>query len=294
MNLDVNKIAYTYPNSTSGIKEASFSIGTGIHGLLGLNGAGKSTLLRIIAGIQAPESGRVELYKDESVVDAYQNSKEYKSCIGYLPQKFGAYPELTVESMLNFLCQLKGIRDKNARVKRVKYLLSVTGLEKYAEQKLGTFSGGMLQRYGIAQAIAGNPSILILDEPTVGLDTVEKDRFFDLLTELAQYSIVIFSSHTESDILELCDKVSVVNDGILTQFRNPNCEIDYLRGKLWRKKNELVEQENCEMLLIATFFRKGKEQQIYYVESAEIDLEKFGYEPVTPSLKYHFYYQLNK
>ena len=207
MNLTVDRVTKQYKNKIA-VDRLSFNLSEGVTGLLGANGAGKTTLMRMIAGILTPTGG--EISADGIAV----NTEEYRALLGYLPQDFGYYPEFTARDFLLYIASLKGIEKKTAK-RKAEELLGLVGLSDVAGKKIKTFSGGMKQRVGIAQALVNDPAILILDEPTAGLDPKERVRFRNLIAEIGKHSIVLFSTHIVSDIEHIADKVLMMRDGQL-------------------------------------------------------------------------------
>jgi ABC-type multidrug transport system ATPase subunit len=204
--LSIQNISKTYANGVQALKNVSLEIPRGMFGLVGPNGAGKSTLMRTIATLQEPDAGSITL----NGLDVLREKEEVRKILGYLPQEFGVYPKITAEAMLDHLAVLKGIMDPKARKEVVDGLIRMTNLDKYRKRKLGTFSGGMKQRFGIAQALLGNPDLIIVDEPTAGLDPEERDRFLNLLSEIGQNVVVILSTHIVDDVSDLCSHMRII------------------------------------------------------------------------------------
>jgi ABC-2 type transport system ATP-binding protein len=206
MELIIKNLSKTYPNGVKALNDISLHIHQGMFGLLGPNGAGKSTLMRTIATLQDADSGSVFL--DE--LDVLHDKQGLREKLGYLPQDFGLYPRITAEVMLDHIAQMKGVINKSERKDLVNSLLNKVNLYKDRKKALGTFSGGMRQRFGIAQALAGNPSLIIVDEPTAGLDPSERNRFYNLLSELGENTIVILSTHIVEDVSTLCSQMAII------------------------------------------------------------------------------------
>src|SRR4051812_14883589 len=200
-------------------------------GLLCPNGAGKSTLMRTIATLQAPDAGTISL----EGLDVLANKKEVRRILGYLPQEFGVYPRVSALDMLHHLAVMKGITAKKERSEIVDALLQQTNLWDARKKSLGTYSGGMKQRFGIAQALLGNPKLIIVDEPTAGLDPAERNRFLNLLSSIGRDVIVILSTHIVDDVRELCPRMAIISNGQLLLEGSPAESLDSLRGKLWSK-----------------------------------------------------------
>ncbi len=225
---DLNK---TYPGNIKALKDVNLKIRKGIFGLIGPNGSGKSTLMRTIATLQEPDKGTI--FFEE--IDVLHQKDQMRSVLGYLPQEFGVYPTVSAEKMLNHLAILKGIVDRKKREETVNYLLEVTNLCQYRKKKLGSFSGGMKQRFGIAQALLGEPKVIIVDEPTAGLDPGERDRFHNLLSAISENIIVIFSTHIVADVNELCNDMAIINNGKILIQIPPKDIIELFQNKIWSK-----------------------------------------------------------
>jgi len=209
MRLIIDNVSKTYDNNVEALKNVSLEIENGMFGLLGPNGAGKSTLMRTIAGLQDADTGTINV----GDIDVNSDKQSLRKILGYLPQEFGLYPKVSALELFDHLAVMKGIVDKNDREKLTKSLLSQTNLWKYRNRKLGTFSGGMKQRFGIAQALIGNPQLIIVDEPTAGLDPTERNRFHNLLSEIGENVIVILSTHIVEDVSDLCSRMAIISDG---------------------------------------------------------------------------------
>ncbi|PCI35184.1 MAG: multidrug ABC transporter ATP-binding protein [Flavobacteriaceae bacterium] len=237
-SLQIHNLSKTYANGVQALQNVSLDIPTGMFGLLGPNGAGKSTLMRTLATLQEADSGTVTL----GDLDVLKQKHELRKILGYLPQQFGLYPKISAEVLLNHLAVLKGISNKSERRALVKALLHKTNLFEKRKQYFGGFSGGMKQRFGIAQALLTNPKLLIVDEPTAGLDPVERNRFYNLLSELGESTVVILSTHIVEDVKELCTNMAIINQGKVLLKGNPMDVIANIEGKVYKKtihKNEL-------------------------------------------------------
>ncbi len=235
--LHIENLSKTYANGTKALDSISLEIGFGIFGLLGPNGAGKSTLMRTLATLQQADEGSITL----DGINLLQQPNEVRRMLGYLPQEFGLYRKISAQNLLNHLAVLKGITNKSERNTIVELLLHKTNLYQHRKKNLGTYSGGMKQRFGIAQALLTNPKLLIVDEPTAGLDPAERNRFHNLLAEIGQESIVILSTHIVDDINELCRQVAIINQGRLMIEGQPSDLLEQLRGKLYRKEVDQTE-----------------------------------------------------
>ena len=229
--LQINNLTKTYSNGVKALQNISLEIPKGMFGLLGPNGAGKSTLMRTIATLQEADKGSILLGE----LDVLKQKNELRKVLGYLPQQFGLYPKISGEVLLNHFAVLKGITNKNERKELVKALLYKTNLYNVRKQNLSGFSGGMKQRFGIAQALLNNPKLLIVDEPTAGLDPVERNRFYNVLSELGENTIVILSTHIVEDVKELCTNMAIINQGQVLLKGNPLKIIEGLEDKVYQK-----------------------------------------------------------
>lgn len=262
-NLIITDLSKTYNNEVKALQNVSLQIPVGMFGLLGPNGAGKSTLMRTIATLQEADAGSIQLGN----LNILENKNELKKVLGYLPQQFGVYPALSAEMLLNHLAVLKGIINRKERKEMIHALLDKVNLYEVRRQKLGEFSGGMKQRFGIAQALLNNPKLLIVDEPTAGLDPVERNRFYNLLSEVGEHTIVILSTHIVDDVKELCPRMAIINKGKVIIQGNPSEIIKNLQGRVYEKtilKNEL-EQYKKEYQVISERLYLGN--QIVHVIS---------------------------
>ncbi|HLU24575.1 MAG TPA: ABC transporter ATP-binding protein, partial [Longimicrobiales bacterium] len=242
MELRIENLSKTYPNGVQALRGVTLTIPRGMFGLLGPNGAGKSTLMRILATLQEPDTGSVRL----GDIDVLNEKDRVRRTLGYLPQEFGLYPKATAEELLEHFAVLKGIGNRRERREIVKALLEQTNLYEVRKRKLGTFSGGMRQRFGIAIALLGNPQLIIVDEPTAGLDPAERVRFLNLLSELGENAVVILSTHIVEDVSELCSRMAIISHGRILLEGEPQAGIEALRGRIWRKvvaKDELAAYE---------------------------------------------------
>jgi ABC-2 type transport system ATP-binding protein len=234
MEIKINNLSKTYPNGVAALSDINLRIGQGMFGLLGPNGAGKSTLMRTIAALQEPDSGSI-LLDDINILD---DKMAVRRVLGYLPQEFNVYPRVKTEELLRHLAILKGIVNKGERKDMVDALLQKTNLWEYRKRYVSTFSGGMKQRFGIAQALLGEPLLIIVDEPTAGLDPGERNRFYNILSEIGESIIVILSTHIVDDVKELCTDMAIIHEGRLVLNGKPQNEIDKIDGKVWSKRIE--------------------------------------------------------
>jgi ABC-type multidrug transport system ATPase subunit len=279
MELRISNISKTYPNGVQALKNISLHIPAGMYGLLGPNGAGKSTLMRILATLQEPDEGKVQL----GDIDVLHQKNEVRQTLGYLPQEFGLYPKVNAEQLLEHFALLKGIAGRRARKEVVESLLRQTNLWEVRKQKLGGYSGGMRQRFGVAVALLGNPKLMIVDEPTAGLDPAERVRFLNLLSELGENSIVILSTHIVGDVSELCTRMAIINKGEILQEAEPLKAVAGLRGRIWRRvidKRDLPQMER-EYKVISTKLLSGR--TVVHIYSKVLPGE--GFEMVEPDLE---------
>ena len=229
MQLLIKNVSKTYSNSVEALKNVSLDIGNGMFGLLGPNGAGKSTLMRTIAGLQELDKGSITV----GSIDVVKDKQELRKILGYLPQEFGLYPKVNALELFDHLAVMKGIANKKERIELAESLLNQTNLWKYRNRKLGTFSGGMKQRFGIAQALIGNPKLIIVDEPTAGLDPTERNRFHNLLSEIGENVIVILSTHIVEDVSDLCSNMAIIKEGEVKIIGEPIALIKDLTKQVW-------------------------------------------------------------
>src|SRR5262245_33150185 len=277
--LVVDNITKTYPNGVKALRDVSLRIPAGMFGLLGPNGAGKSTLMRTLATLQEPDTGRITL----GTVDVLKQKDAVRRMLGYLPQEFGVYPKVTAYELLNHFAVLKGIIDPRQRKETVEALLVRTNLADVRKRKLGTFSGGMKQRFGIAQALLGDPKLIIVDEPTAGLDPAERLRFNNLLSEIGEQVVVILSTHIVDDVSDLCRNMAIIGGGQVLLTGDPARTIDTLRGRVWKKmvaRDDLPSYEK-ECAVISTRLVAGR-TQIHVLSGTRPDA---SFEEVTPMLE---------
>lgn len=256
MKLTISDVSKKYGNGVQALKDVSLEISTGMYGLLGPNGAGKSTLMRTIATLQEADSGAIFL--DD--IDVLKEKDKIRRILGYLPQEFGVYPEVSAEELLTHLAILKGIARKRERKDTVAALLEQTNLYKYRKKKLGSYSGGMLQRFGIAQALLGSPGLIIVDEPTAGLDPEERKRFHNFLSEIGESVIVILSTHIVDDVGQLCSHMAIIHEGRVLLTGEPIKAMTRLKGKIWKKiiEKKALSQYREKLNVISTNFFAGK------------------------------------
>ncbi|GAB4026805.1 ABC transporter ATP-binding protein [Spirosoma gilvum] len=283
MQLEIKDLSKTYSNGVRALKGVSLTISQGMFGLLGPNGAGKSSLMRTIATLQEADSGSAQLTGlPEGNLDVLTQKDAVRRLLGYLPQEFGVYPRVTAEAMLDHIATLKGIANSKERKEIVQGLLQKVNLYEVRKKNLGTYSGGMKQRFGIAQALIGNPRLIIVDEPTAGLDPAERNRFHNLLSEIGENTIVILSTHIVEDVTNLCSDMAIICLGEVVATGNPNDLVTELTGKIWQKSVEKSEIETYRQThqIISTQLKGGKTRLHAY---SEVPLTNF--EPVTPDLE---------
>jgi ABC-type multidrug transport system ATPase subunit len=254
--LTIKNLSKTYPNGVQALQDVSLEIPAGMYGLLGPNGAGKSTLMRTIATLQQPDSGAIRL--DE--LDILQSPAELRKQLGYLPQDFGVYQRISALDMLDHMAVLKGFTHKQERRELVDKLLLQTNLHDVRKKALAGFSGGMRQRFGIAQALIGDPKLIIVDEPTAGLDPEERNRFLNLLSDIGANKVVILSTHIVDDVTNLCPRTAIIAKGRIVREGRPTDLIDELRGSMWSKTVERheVESESQRHNVISTTLNAGR------------------------------------
>ena len=286
MELVINDLSKTYANGIKALQNISLEVPKGMFGLLGPNGAGKSTLMRTIATLQEADSGTVFL----GDINVLEQQNELRQVLGYLPQQFGLYPKISAEALLNHFALLKGIVRKSERKELVAALLHKTNLYTVRKQNLGGYSGGMKQRFGIAQALLNNPKLLIVDEPTAGLDPVERNRFYNILSELGEHTVVILSTHIVDDVKELCTNMAIINQGQVCLKGRPLEIIEALSDKVYRKtihKAALAEyKQNYQVISERLFLGKPT---IHIISDSE---PGNGFSSVTPELEDVYFSQL--
>ena len=258
MRLVIDNVSKTYANNVEALKNVNLEIGNGMFGLLGPNGAGKSTLMRTIAGLQDADSGSVTI----GDINVARDKQTLREILGYLPQEFGLYPKVTAIELFDHLAVMKGITNKSEREKSTKSLLTQTNLWKYRNRKLGTYSGGMKQRFGIAQALIGDPKLIIVDEPTAGLDPTERNRFHNLLSEIGENVIVILSTHIVEDVSDLCSYMAIIKEGQVKLIGEPMSLIKGITKQVWTGLVDKKEYKGIkkEYQLISSKLYMGKVQ----------------------------------
>lgn len=256
MELEICNLSKTYANGVQALRNVSLTIPQGMFGLLGPNGAGKSTLMRIIATLQDPDEGSIRL----GSIDVLHNKQRARETLGYLPQEFGLYGNVTAERLLDHFAILKGITGRRSRRDSVDTLLRQTNLYDVRKNKVAGYSGGMRQRFGVAVALLGNPTLIIVDEPTAGLDPAERVRFLNLLSELGENAVVILSTYIVDDVSELCSRFAIIDKGAILLESEPLAAVAALRGRMWQRvvsKSELPEFER-EYAVVSTKLLSGR------------------------------------
>ncbi|SHL99421.1 ABC transporter ATP-binding protein [Mucilaginibacter sp. OK098] len=256
MKLQINALSKTYSNGVQALKDVSLTLNNGMFGLLGPNGAGKSSLMRTIATLQEADAGSIFL--DD--LDVINNKTQVRQLLGYLPQEFGVYPKISAERMLDHIAQLKGVGNAAERKDLVAALLDNVNLSKDRKKNLGTYSGGMKQRFGIAQALIGNPKLIIVDEPTAGLDPAERNRFYNLLSQLGENTIVILSTHIVEDVSTLCSNFAIICQGEVLYAGQPDAAVSEMEGKIFTKAIDKAELSfyQDDFTVISTQLKTGR------------------------------------
>jgi ABC-type multidrug transport system ATPase subunit len=284
MQLEIRGVSKTYPNGVRALHDVTLDIPRGMFGLLGPNGAGKSTLMRTIATLQEPDTGSIALTRPEGTrIDVLREKDRVRRTLGYLPQEFGVYPSVSAERLLDHFAVLEGFTERAARRRVVEALLRQTNLWDVRRERLGGYSGGMRQRFGIAVALLGGPSLIIVDEPTAGLDPAERVRFLNLLSEIGEQAVVILSTHIVDDVAELCSRMAIIDRGEILLEAEPLGAIDALRGQVWRRvvaKAELPDVERRHRV-ICTKLQAGR--TLVHVHAAATPGPEF--EPAEPDLE---------
>jgi len=287
--LSINNLSKTYPNGVKALKNLSLSIGNSMFGLVGPNGAGKSSLMRTIATLQDPDSGTISL----DGIDVLRQKDQVRRILGYLPQEFGVYPKISALDMLQHLAVMKGMTSSAERKETVDALLQQTNLWDVRKKALATFSGGMKQRFGIAQALLGNPRLIIVDEPTAGLDPAERNRFLNLLSSLGSDRTVILSTHIVDDVRQLCPRMAIIAAGELLLEGSPNDTLAALNGKMWSKvvaTDDEVRAIETQLHVISTHLVGGQHEIRVYSDSSPGD----GFRSVASDLEDVYFLNLSQ
>ena len=289
MKLTIEKLTKTYPNGTLALNEVSIEINKGMFGLLGPNGAGKSTLMRTIATLQEPDKGHLQF----NHINILSQRMELRKVLGYLPQDFGVYPKMSAERLLDYLAQLKGIVSKKERKMLIEKCLEITNLSDVKKKYVSSYSGGMKQRFGIAQLLINAPSLIIVDEPTAGLDPKERVRFLNILREIGQENIVIFSTHIVDDIKDLCTDMAILNNGEILLHQPPQEAIAELKNKLYTLDISTAELSSCNgrYNILSSNFNADNSIRIRVLSENPL---KDNFTPTTPTLEDVYFSYLNE
>jgi ABC-2 type transport system ATP-binding protein len=279
MELQIAGLSKRYPNGTQALQDVSLTIPQGMFGLLGPNGAGKSTLMRTLATLQEADSGSARM----DGVDVLRDKDKVRKMLGYLPQEFGLYPKVGAETLLSHFAALKGIENSGERRDVVHALLRQTNLWDHRHKPLGSFSGGMKQRFGIAQALLGNPRLIIVDEPTAGLDPEERVRFHNLLSAIGENIIVILSTHIVSDVSDLCRKMAIIHQGQVRAAGDPAALVGSLNGRVWKKAIDREQVADYQQRFRVISMRLVAGRTLLHV--LQDDSPEPGFEPVVPDLE---------
>jgi ABC-2 type transport system ATP-binding protein len=277
--LDIRDITKTYPNGVHALRGVTLTIERGLFGLLGPNGAGKSSLMRTLATLQRPDAGSIT-FDGDSVLD---DPQAHRGRLGYLPQDFGVYPGVSAAELLDHLAILKGITDGSARRAQVDALLAQTNLWEHRRHAVSSFSGGMRQRFGIAQALLGDPRLVVVDEPTAGLDPEERNRFHNLLSEIGEQVVVILSTHIVEDVRQLCTRMAIMADGVVLREGAPDELVEELRGRVWGKTvgKQAVAAHRDTLYVLSAQLHAGR-TRLRVLADARPDP---AFEPVSPELE---------
>jgi ABC-2 type transport system ATP-binding protein len=277
--LQITNLSKTYPNGVHALKGIDLTIGRGLFGLLGPNGAGKSTLMRTLATLQEPDTGEIVF----DGLDVIREPERHRRHLGYLPQDFGVYPGVSALDLLDHLAVLKGLADRRLRREQVTALLQQTNLYDHRKQAVSGFSGGMRQRFGIAQALLGDPKLIVVDEPTAGLDPEERNRFHNLLSEVSENIVVILSTHIVEDVRQLCPMMAILAEGRVMRAGAPRTLIAELDGRVWSKTVEksAVQGHRAAHAVISTQLYEGK-TLVHVLHDERPDA---GFEAVQPNLE---------
>lgn len=280
MKLKISNLSKTYSNGVKALDNLNLEIGSGMFGLLGPNGAGKSSLMRTIATLQKPDSGAIEF----DGINVLDNQKDLRKVLGYLPQEFGVYPNMSAENLLDYFARLKGIHLKSERAAIVKQVLEVTNLYDVRMKNVSGYSGGMKQRFGIAQLLLNNPKLIIVDEPTAGLDPAERHRFLNVLREIGTNHTVIFSTHIVDDVKELCHEMAILNGGKILSRNTPKGATETLAGQIWTKviQRDGLEQHEKTFNVISSNYNQDNTLNIRVFSETKPDE---GFTAATPQLE---------
>ena len=286
--LEISELSKTYPNGVQALKRVNLSIPKGMFGLLGPNGAGKSSLMRTLATLQEADSGSATFGN----IDVLKDKDQVRRILGYLPQDFGVYPKTSAEDLLNHFAVLKGLTERKQRAEVVQGLLQQVNLYEQRKRKLGTFSGGMRQRFGIAQALLGDPKLVIVDEPTAGLDPEERNRFLNLLAEIGEQVVVILSTHIVEDVTDLCPRMAIICAGQVLLTGEPLQAIQTLNNRVWRKvvSKDSLERYRHDHTVLSSRLVGGRPVINIYSEAQPDE----GFEQIEPDLEDVYFHRLRE
>jgi ABC-type multidrug transport system ATPase subunit len=288
MSLKINNLSKTYPNGVKALDDLSLDIQKGMFGLLGPNGAGKSSLMRTIATLQKPDKGTI-YFEDNDVL---KDPMKLRKVLGYLPQDFGVYPRMSAENLLDYLARLKGIDVRKERIELVNQVLQITNLYDVRKKNVDGFSGGMKQRFGIAQILLNNPKLIIVDEPTAGLDPAERNRFLNVLREISSSNTIIFSTHIVDDIKDLCNEMAIINGGRIVRKIKPTQATKEIENKIWTvniDRSTLDEMEKQYLVLTSKYNQDNTVNIRVFANEQPSSLFKIAY----PNLEDVYFLALN-
>lgn len=280
--LEVRNLTKTYRGGVKALAGLDLTIASGMFGLLGPNGAGKSSFMRTLAGLQLPDAGSIRF----DGIDVLEDPFALRRRLGYLPQSFGAYPFVSCKSLLKHMAVLKGLPNDKATADQIDELLEVTNLTQHAGRAVSNFSGGMRQRFGIAQALLGNPDLLILDEPTAGLDPEERLRLYNLLSQLSDERIVLLSTHIVDDVEQLCQEVAIIREGRIVAQGDTNALVGTFEGRIWQGAGDTDEGAD----LLSTAYLRGRPVRRYCSDRSPGD----GFEAARPTLQDVYFHELSR
>ena len=287
-NLSIKQLTKVYPNGVKAVDDLSLEIGPGMFALLGPNGAGKSTLMRTIATLQRPDTGSLHFHN----INILEDPMALRKVLGYLPQEFGVYPKVSAERLLEYFARLKGVARKKERQQLIQKVLEVTNLYEVRKKQVSSYSGGMKQRFGIAQMLLGNPKLIIVDEPTAGLDPAERQRFLNILREIGTEHTVLFSTHIVDDVKELCHEMAIMKGGRVLQQTSPEAATQKLQGQIWTQPIEREELAPMQQIYTVLSSHYKRDNTLYIrVHSSEKPGSNFT--PAEPNLEDAYFLALN-
>ncbi len=288
-NLSIKQLTKTYPNGVKAVDQLNLEIAPGMFGLLGPNGAGKSTLMRTIATLQSPDTGSIH-FRD---IDVLQDPMALRKILGYLPQEFGVYPKVSAVRLLEYFAKLKGVEKKKDRQTLIQKVLEVTNLYEVRKKHVSSYSGGMKQRFGIAQMLLSNPKLIIVDEPTAGLDPAERQRFLNILREIGTEHTVLFSTHIVDDVKELCHEMAIMNGGRILQQTTPEAATADIAGQIWTKpiQREELSEIQVDYTLLSSHFKRDNS---LYVRIHSIENPGPAFNPDEPNLEDAYFLALQR